>query len=139
MAYIDWEPRYEIGVDFVDRQHQQLVNIINRLHNSAEAGISERALDNIFADLEVYTETHFRDEEDAMAESNCPDLVRHAAAHREFIARVQKMREHFLAHEILADRVLEFLKSWLTLHILGTDRQCAEYFVRSESAHLAGA
>ncbi|MCB0218425.1 MAG: hemerythrin family protein [Chrysiogenetes bacterium] len=139
MTFIDWEPRYEIGVDFVDRQHQQLVNIINRLHRSVEAGTGDRVLDGIFADLEVYTETHFKDEENAMIASDCPDLVRHQAAHREFIARVQQMRARFLAHEILADRVLDYLKTWLTLHILGTDRQCARYLARAEPRAAAEA
>lgn len=139
MAFLPWESRYEIGVAFVDRQHRRLVEIINRLHDSIEANTGERELDGIFADLEVYTETHFKDEEERMAENRCPQLTSHAAAHREFIARVQQMRRRFLAREVVGERVLAYLRSWLTLHILGTDRQCAQYLKGADQPENAEA
>ena len=138
MSFINWERRYEIGVDYVDRQHKQLVDIINCLHDSVESGTSERALDRVFADLEVYTETHFKDEEDAMEENNYPGLALHRKAHQDFILRVQQMREHLMAQEVLAEVVLGYLKNWLTLHIMGTDRQCAAYLARGGLGKAAG-
>lgn len=111
MTFLSWEARYDIGTDFVDRRRKQLVDIINRLHGSIE--------------------THFKDEE-RMAENRCPQLTSHEAAHREFIARVQQMRRRFLAREVVGDRVPDYLKSRLTPHIPGTDRQCAQYLKGAE-------
>lgn len=137
MTFITWEPRYDIGVEFVDRQHKKLVDIINRLHDSVESGASQRVLDHIFADLEVYTETHFKDEERYLSESQYPDLERHKGAHVQFIDRIHQMRERFMANDMVANQMLLYLKNWLTLHILGTDRQYASYFERGEGKKAA--
>ena len=36
MALFEWQPSYEIGVEVIDQQHQQLVDIINNLHKLLE-------------------------------------------------------------------------------------------------------
>lgn len=137
MTFIPWQARYEIGIDFVDRQHKQLVDIINRLHDSMESGATDRVLDGIFADLEVYAETHFRDEERFLEQNGYPDLARHQVGHRQFIDRIHEMRSRFMANDMVANQVLIYLKNWLTLHILGTDRQYANYFDRGEGRRAA--
>jgi len=44
MALMEWNPTLELGVDQMDRQHRQLVKLLNELHQAMVAGSQTRAL-----------------------------------------------------------------------------------------------
>jgi hemerythrin len=58
-----------------------------------------------------------------------PDLEAHKAEHAEFVASVAQFREGFAAGRIgLTIEVMRYLSSWLTNHIMGTDRAFGPFF-----------
>ena len=69
MAFLKWEDRYSVKVPEMDRQHQHMVGIINRLHDEMTHGAPPEALAAILKDLIRYTQVHFRREEELMAEA----------------------------------------------------------------------
>ena len=55
--------------------------------------------------------------------------ARHVAEHQDFVAQVTAVQARFRAgeHMLLGLDLTEFLRAWLTTHILGTDRQLARH------------
>jgi hemerythrin len=135
MALFEWQPSYEIGVEVIDQQHQQLVDIINNLHKLLEHSneqFSANAFDSLLQRLFDYTRYHFTTEEDLMAESGYPEdqLHKHKRQHQRFIAELNASQ---LDIDSLtrsdAEIIQAFLVNWLQNHILKVDTTLIPFLV----------
>lgn len=127
---VHWKPEYSVGIESIDAQHRQLIELINRLQNTvdyATGGDYERAALDAVVD---YTRIHFRYEEELMQEHGYPSLEAHRAEHEKMVAKVEELLQAYRADE---DRALQdalaFLKAWLINHINGTDQQYSEFLI----------
>ncbi len=127
---VRWKPEYSVGIESIDAQHRQLIELINRLQNTvdyATGGDYERAALDAVVD---YTLTHFRYEEDLMAEHDYPSFEAHRAEHQKMVARVEELVQAYRDNQ---DRALQdalaYLKAWLINHINGTDQQYSEFLI----------
>jgi hemerythrin len=85
----------------------------------------------ILDELILYTETHFRDEEGLLADRRYSDIATHKHQHAGFVKQVQDLRGQFAAGRItMSIQTLQFLKSWLTTHILSADQAYARELAR---------
>ncbi len=91
-------------------------------------GVPDQPLiDKTLKELMVYADKHFIDEELLMLHSHVD--VRHVNVHRmehrSFVYDIQSMWEHLCSEEDLMDiseKLVRFVTSWLTYHILGIDQ-----------------
>ncbi len=127
---VRWKPEYSVGIESIDAQHRQLIELINRLQNAvdyATGGEYERAALDAVVD---YTREHFRYEEDLMEAHDYPSFEAHRAEHQKMVARVEDLLQAYRNNE---DRALQdalaYLKAWLINHINGTDQQYSEYLI----------
>lgn len=128
MPLVEWKPEYGVGSPEVDAQHRKLVDLINQLHGAMQAGARPAALQQIMNELVGYTRYHFDFEEKVMERAGYPDLSGHQRIHRAMVAQVEKMREEAQSSRVgFSIKLMGFLKTWLTDHILGTDRKYAPY------------
>lgn len=126
MAVIRWGLDYYTGLPEVDRQHEELFVLINRLHDAT----TDRGaiVDQAFEDLREYVREHFGTEEKLMAEAgvDAAHYAEHRAAHAGFVARIDRLwQRHLDGRDSAADELLEFLTHWLVQHIMHTDRKMA--------------
>jgi len=123
----DWDPAWDTGNPSIDRQHRQLLGQMERLARAAqgrERGETERAL----MLLGEYVETHFRDEEVLMRDSEYPHLLEHRALHDDLRRQAQALVTDFMEHlRPLPEAVTVFLVGWLKGHLDGPDRRLADY------------
>lgn len=124
MALMKWQDSFSIGNPLLDSDHRILVNLLNQLHDALDTGQSRKVVGSVIGVLAEYVEHHFRREEALLARTDYPDRVEHEKAHRALEARVRDIRDRWIAGErsALGDEVLEFLKKWLTEHILVSDK-----------------
>ena len=128
MAFIEWKPSYLVHVDELDRQHQRLVQLINSLHDAMKIGAPKQALERIVSDLATYTRFHFGNEERLMRLHGYPDIADHIQEHNQLTATVTRFEEDLRAGKVaLSVSLMQFLKSWLTGHILGADMKYAPH------------
>jgi len=128
MSMFVWDEIYRVGIPMVDEQHQRLFAIANRFHGAVERGETRNALLAIFDELLDYTAYHFAEEEQKMAEIGYPDLEKHRGYHRKLVSLVETYR-HQLAEGAsgIEARALEFIRTWLYAHVLGTDKEVGAY------------
>jgi len=136
-----WGVAFITGIEEVDRQHKQLVDLINRFSQMLldEGKVSMTAANRLFAELIDYTSYHFREEEALMAELGLDPRHTefHHREHGRFIKEVTRMRESAGEGNIKAfQEVLAFLVHWLGYHILGVDQSMArqEVMIRQGSS-----
>ncbi len=123
MPIITWSPRFSVGVEHLDKEHQTLVDTLNILHDSMRSGEGKQSLNAILLNLIDYTATHFKSEEELFDKYNFPETAEHKEEHEKFVQQVLSFKEDFDASRVFITlEVMDFLKNWLLNHILGSDK-----------------
>ncbi len=123
MALIDWTDDFETGINSVDDQHRKLVEIVNKFDDAAKKGKGSRIMNEILTDLIAYTGEHFVSEEKLLADAGYPKLKQHHAQHQQLLRKVERLQFEFDQQgKRITVEVRDFLKHWLTNHILKEDK-----------------
>jgi hemerythrin len=88
---MEWKTGYEIGIDLIDTQHRQLVEIISRLETSLSTNTEDREMGNALKFLVDYTNKHFSEEEALMRQSGFPRYEHQKALHKGLIQEVMSV------------------------------------------------
>ena len=109
-----------------DTQHQVLFELIEQIK---QVPFDPEILDR----LRLYAEHHFVLEETYMRQLNYPQADAHIEAHNRFREELEAMMETDpTMHESLQISLSDFLYKWLTLHVLGIDKQLEEFVLKSQ-------
>lgn len=123
-----WSDTFATHIELVDAQHQKLFELLNSLSDSFKQGEpSEVVVNGILQELVAYADQHFVDEELLMAHSKLDPrhLNIHRMEHKSFIYDTKNMWEHLCTEDdliVVSEKLIRFVTSWLTFHILGTDQ-----------------
>ena len=81
----EWQEEYRIGVDIIDREHQRLFRIINKLFAfKEEEKDTQWTCQEGIKYFKGHAMKHFADEEAYMASINYEGLEEHQRIHRHF-------------------------------------------------------
>jgi len=123
-VFFKWSPNYSVNIKTIDDQHQELVNILNRLFVAVSKREGDKAIAGILDALVGYTRKHFTLEERLMRQAKYPDLEPHMEEHRKLIEQLDQLSRKFMVDEKpIYFEMLSFLKTWLKEHIQGVDRR----------------
>lgn len=87
------------------------------------AGAAGDVVGRVLDELLLYTQTHFRAEEELMRQGGYGDLVAHQAKHAALVEQVKELKaRQGSGAAALGIQTLGLLKDWLTGHILGEDK-----------------
>ncbi len=131
MATYLWRDEFSIGHPEIDRQHQQLFALLDKLYDAVCIGdqnsAAERAVEMAVAELVSDTRSHFDLEESLMRESGYVGLEQHQQQHQQLLSRVdEKVAALRSGDKLISIELLEFMNLWLTQHILKSDAQLAQ-------------
>ena len=128
MPMMTWSDSYTVNSTEIDNQHKKLFSLINDLHDAMSKGMGKESLGTTLAALVDYSKVHFADEERMLAKINYPGLAAQKTEHAAFVQRVFELQTQFRAGKVaMTITVMEFLKDWLTNHILKVDQKYASY------------
>jgi hemerythrin-like metal-binding domain len=124
MYYTSWNFKYELGIESIDSDHQNLVRIIDDLIGALAEGKGNAITEPLLKKLSDYTISHFRREEFLMKSANYDDLESHMSQHQLFIEKIKEFQQkHKSGFEGVAIEMMKFLKEWLVNHILVIDKK----------------
>lgn len=131
MTNIDIDPKYRLGVDAMDAEHAQLIQIVNDLkagfQSDKVAGQDE--IPHIVERLIQYTKTHFNHEEQLMTENHYPGLEAHRRKHVELKQQIEKFASELSGkYETMALKINLFMTIWLFEHIIKEDADFAQHY-----------
>jgi hemerythrin len=128
MALVTWTPKMSVGIAKLDKQHQGLFDIMNQLHEGMLQGRGRDILGSAIANLSQYTKIHFGEEEALLRLHAYPQLGDHLKLHQRFRDKLAELDSQFKAGTAaLAVSTLDFLRDWLSKHILGVDTQYKDF------------
>lgn len=136
MPFFNWTPEMSVGLVRLDDDHKVLISIVNRIADNLENKSDMSTMDQAFRALIRYTEIHFGREEAVLSAANYTDLSPHHEHHKTFILDIIDMQKEFEQSNTDQDRkkVLDYLKNWLTNHILIEDMAYKPFVIDNPKA-----
>ena len=133
MAYFEWADDLVIDNGPIDRDHRQLVDLVNELHTATSQGCGQETVAKILNSLVQYTADHLRMEEQQMASVHFPHLERHKIGHLKFTESLRDLQQKYDAGSItVASQLSTVLRDWLSLHIRRSDKELLTFMKKSE-------
>jgi len=129
-AAAGWSPALSVGVEEIDRQHQELFAVFGALVEGMNAGREPGSLARLIDFLGRYVVEHFGAEERWMRSCAYPEYEAHKTEHDAFVADLRLMRERLRQEgpsQTLAVSLSGRIRSWLSFHIGGADRVMGAY------------
>ncbi len=125
-----FDPKYLVGIEQVDKEHQRLFEIFCTVHASlgARGAATEALTRKAVADLLEYAATHFASEEGLMEAASYPGLAAHRELHRQLLSQARDMEMRVESGDrYLPAELSQFLYKWLINHIEIHDRQFGDF------------
>ena len=129
MTLVKWNDSLSVKVSEIDRQHQNLVGMLNDLNDAMQQGKGTDVLGKIINSLVAYAGIHFRTEEKYFDKFGYPEADTHKKEHADFAKKVGEFKTGFEAGKFgLSLEVMNFLSDWLQNHIKVVDKQYGPFF-----------
>ncbi len=128
MPLIAWSDALSVNVQEIDSQHKRLVELVNQVHDAMSQGRGREVIGKVLDGLIEYTRTHFAAEERLMITHVYPSYVSHKVEHDALTKKVLDLQSQYLTGQgVLTMEVMNFLRDWLSHHIMTLDKAFGAY------------
>jgi hemerythrin-like metal-binding protein len=93
MPLLQWKPEYSVGVAAVDHEHQELIGLVNKLHEMIVAKGGKPDIADRLGDLFKGISAHFALEEQFMREASYDELTPHKADHERLLDEIRDIMD----------------------------------------------
>jgi len=126
---LSWNDKLSVGVPEIDRQHKQMMFIINSMGEVLKNDPDFTKIAPIVDELVAYTQKHFAYEESLLVKNNCPEFAAHEKNHIQLLQEINEWREKAKGSSPENLKTLmSILRVWFPGHILNADKKHAGYF-----------
>jgi len=133
---IRWGRHYELGIETVDRQHEELTDLLNSLYKQWQDEDPRSVLEATLDRLARAFRKHFRTEEQLMAKHRYLRLGSHKAEHDAFAAEIAALQEGCQKGErSLDEEQFRNLANWLRTHLVVSDKPMSEALATTQEDH----
>ncbi len=117
MALIEWKDHYSVGIDAVDHEHREMIDLINEVHEKLTADTGQVDVTGFLGEIFRAISAHFALEEKFMREHRYDHLARHKEAHEALLEEIRDIMEDYAADPATASqRLSDKLDHWFTEH-----------------------
>ena len=128
MELLRLDDNLRLNIPEIDSQHEELIRLVNRLHEAMLQGQDRSVVEGILTQLIEHTRTHFSYEEQLMAKYDYPRYKAHKSEHDRLMQHLVDLAERYKNGELLLSFaiVLE-LKGWAVVHIEKSDKPLGSF------------
>jgi hemerythrin-like metal-binding protein len=117
MAPLEWKDDYSVGVPAVDHEHQELIGLVNQLHEGLASNKPEEEVVEIFGDLFRAISSHFALEERFMRERGYDQTAQHKADHERLLDELRDIMDDYRDNQDQpGEASTESVEAWFATH-----------------------
>ncbi len=123
MALIEWKKDFETGVEDVDHEHQELVELINELHAKLETDADQDTVADFLGEVFARISAHFALEETVMRKHAYDEYAAHKADHEALLDDIRDIMDAHAAGEYsdYATALSDAVRDWFVNHFKTKD------------------
>ncbi len=137
MDVFKWDRNFETGLPEIDRQHRELVYLINCCSKMLDKEqLYADDLDDLFTEIFSSIKQHFHEEENLMVSFAIDQRHQdqHVKEHNDFLLEIDFMQKDIgLGDNDSGKTLLQFHHNWLAYHLLGFDKSLSRQIAAVES------
>jgi hemerythrin len=131
--FLQWRLDYSIGIQEIDNQHRELIQLINDLLKICREDTTDEnyeSFNRLVAIILEHFHKHFEAEEKLMLEKKYPRYEEHKKRHDKLIEDIKKMMDKIVneKQKMSLINMVIFLREWFVENIYIMDKQMGEYF-----------
>lgn len=120
----EWNDKYKTGIRVIDSQHAFLFALTDGLIRQVNNG-KDISLGSTLDQLLNYADQHFSYEEKILRQAHYNELPGHHSLHVKMKDQLDSYVQDMKQGKLTAEKLVEFLKKWLEVHILTEDMKYA--------------
>lgn len=117
MSLLEWHEEYSVGVDDVDYEHQEMIDLINQVHRELQDPGSGTGVDQFLGEIFARISAHFALEERIMREAGYGEYAEHKEDHEKLLDELRDLMDDYEQrgsfNEIILGRTLS---DWFGIH-----------------------
>ena len=123
MSLIEWRKEFETGIPDVDHEHQELVDIINRLHEHITSGADRSHITKFLGEVFAKIAAHFALEESIMRKHAYDEYEAHKAEHERLLDEIRDIMDaqHDNPSSAYGDSLSSTVRDWFVNHFKSKD------------------
>jgi hemerythrin len=139
---LSWRDELSVGHPGIDADHKHLIDIINHFEELVQAWPGEKVMHEVLLELQDYTVSHFRREEDLQRACGYPFHTEHATEHGDLLDHVTDLAKRYFIRRSMPvtqdslSELAKFLREWLVNHIIKSDLRMKPYIQATPAGRL---
>ena len=123
MTLVEWRDDFKIGIDSVDYEHRQMIDLINAVHEQLSVDAPKNQILDFLGEVFTRISAHFALEERIMRGWKYDQLDEHKADHERLLDEIRDIMDGFESGTIpAAEMELSLrLNAWFTDHFKAKD------------------
>lgn len=128
-----WTQDMAVGIETIDRQHQELFKRINDLLQAIREHRCKSEIDGTITFLDDYAVFHFGEEERRMQDAGYDGLSEHRKYHAIYLKNIAELKEQAALPRVsgmsyeLSVTANQIIVDWIVDHIMKVDRKFGEF------------
>jgi hemerythrin len=130
MALIEWRDDFSVGVPDVDHEHQELIRLINELHDAMSNDNSDVTVMDFLGEIYAHVAAHFALEEKIMRERNYDQYSDHKADHEALLDELRDIMDDYEENAFFSDDIFaNAVGSWFSDHFRNRDARLHKHLL----------
>ena len=117
MSLLEWRDEYAVGVADVDHEHQEMIELINQVHDELQDPQSGVGIDRFLGEIFAKISAHFALEERIMQEARYEEYAAHKEDHEKLLDELRDLMDDYEQqgkfNEVILGRTLS---DWFGIH-----------------------
>jgi hemerythrin len=122
MSLLKWKPEYSVGIESMDDEHRDMINLINTTYEKLEKNSDAEQIEDCLGEILSTISAHFALEERVMRRSRYAEYQAHKDDHEKLLDQIRDLMDVFFADPVPGGvRLQERLSSWFAGHFSSFD------------------
>jgi hemerythrin len=129
MVLIEWKDEFCVGIADVDHEHQEIINLINNLHDAMSGENATISVMDFLGEIYSHVSAHFALEEKIMRSHKYDQYTEHKADHERLLDELRDIMDDYEENAYFSDE--EFagqVERWFTDHFKTKDARLHKHF-----------
>jgi len=117
MTLLTWKPEYSVGIESVDFEHREMIELINTIYEAIEDKKDPELIEHFLGEVHATISAHFALEERVMRNANYDEFEAHKEDHEELLDQILDLMDKFFdVPEKGLQLLQENLSDWFAGH-----------------------
>jgi hemerythrin-like metal-binding protein len=123
MSLVEWREEFRTGIAAVDYEHENLIRLLNALHDQLGAGADAAEVEAFLGEVHAKISAHFALEEKIMRERGYDQYADHKGDHERLLDGIRDIMDDYRAgaYRDFDQALAAHLQTWFTEHFKTRD------------------